>query len=133
VRGRDHARRAEAALQRVMLAKGLLQRREVMVVGESFDRHDLAALGLHREHQTRAHRCVIDNDGAGAAHTMLATNMGSGEAEHMTQAIRQRHPRLDFDLDFFAVDFKSDWHARPWMRLITSCERPLARARPWFQ
>src|SRR5205823_13280202 len=33
VRGRDHPGRAEAALQRVVLAKGFLQRREVGVVG----------------------------------------------------------------------------------------------------
>src|SRR5262249_61091614 len=33
VRGRDHAGRAEAALQGVVLAKGFLQRREIGVVG----------------------------------------------------------------------------------------------------
>jgi hypothetical protein len=30
----------------------------------------------------------------------------------MTQTIRQRQPRLDFNFDPLAVDFKFHWHAR---------------------
>src|SRR3954469_10415776 len=47
----DEARRAEAALQRVMLAEGFLQRRQVGVVGQPLDGGDLRAFGLHGENQ----------------------------------------------------------------------------------
>jgi hypothetical protein len=40
----------------------------------------------------------------------VAPDVGSGEAEHMAQAISERHARLDLDLDCSAVHFKSDWH-----------------------
>ena len=101
--GGDHAGRAEAALQRVMLAEGFLQRREVGIVGQPFDGHDLGALGLHREHQAGAHRGAVDDDGAGAAHPVLAADMGPGQPQMVTQAVRQRQPRLDLDLDLFPL------------------------------
>jgi hypothetical protein len=33
--------------------------------------------------------------------------MGSGQPQMVTQAVRQRQPRLDLDLDLLAVDLKS--------------------------
>src|SRR5262245_7121557 len=49
----DEARRTEAALQRVVLAEALLQRRKIGVLGQTFDGCDLGSFGLHREHQAR--------------------------------------------------------------------------------
>jgi hypothetical protein len=34
--------------------------------------------------------------------------MRSGQAQLLAQAIRQRHARLDLDVDLLAVDFKPD-------------------------
>ena len=94
----------------MMPAEGFLQRREVGIVGEPFDGDDLHPLGLHREHQARAHGRAVDDDGAGAAHAVLATHMRSGQPQMMAQAIRQREPRLHFDLDLLPVDVKSHRH-----------------------
>jgi len=102
----DHARRAEAALQRVMLAERSLQRRQSVFKRETLDGHHLGAFGLHREQQARAHGCAVDQHGAGAAHAVLAADMGAGEPQMMAQAIGQRQSRLDFDLDRLAVDFE---------------------------
>ncbi len=46
----DEARRAEAALQRVMLAEGLLQRSQVGVVGQPLDRGDPGAFRYRSFH-----------------------------------------------------------------------------------
>src|SRR5690606_20531287 len=52
-RGHDHARRAEAALQPVLLPEPLLHRVEPAVAGEPLDGHHLAAVGLDRQHRAR--------------------------------------------------------------------------------
>jgi hypothetical protein len=39
---------------------------------------------------------------------MLAAHVGPGQPQMMAQAIRQREPRLDFDLDLLSVDAKSN-------------------------
>ena len=70
----------------------------------------LAAFGLHRQHQAGAHRGAVDDDRAGAAHAVLAADMGAGEPQLMAQAIGQGQPRLDLDLDLLAVDFEAHWH-----------------------
>ena len=41
---------------------------------------------------------------------MLAAHMGAGEPQLMAQAVGQGQPRLDLDLDLFAVDLEADWH-----------------------
>jgi hypothetical protein len=95
----------------MMLAKRRLQRGQTLFEREALDGDHLRALGLNREHQTRPHRGAVDQHGAGAAHAMLAADMGSGQPQMMAQAIGERQPRLDFDLDRFAVDLEPYWHA----------------------
>src|SRR5919204_6050857 len=48
--GHDHPGRAEAALERVTLPERLLQRMQLPVTRETFDRRDLAAVGLGGKH-----------------------------------------------------------------------------------
>ena len=94
---RQNARRAEAALQAVIVAERLLQRMQRVGIGrDAFDGHDLVAVGLHREHQAGARRIAVEQDGAGAAHAVLAAEMRAGEAQPMAQEIgqRQRAPAL---------------------------------------
>ena len=104
MRGHQHAGRAEAALQRVMLAEGGLQRAQRVVVRETLDGDDAAAFGLHRQHQTGADRSPVDNDRARAADAVLAAEMRAGEPQFLPQAIGEMHPRLDIDRHGLAVE-----------------------------
>ena len=54
--GHHHARRAEAALQAVLLPEALLERVQLAVLLQALDGRDLAAVGLHREHGARLDR-----------------------------------------------------------------------------
>src|SRR5437868_9247447 len=83
-------RRAEAALQGMAFVKCLLHRMERRAVaGEAFDRRHVVALALHREHQTRPHRRSVQQHGAAAAYAVLATDMGSGQAQVVAEMIGQ--------------------------------------------
>src|ERR671925_84850 len=62
--GHDHPRRAEAALEGVTLPERLLQRMQLSVAREPFDRRDLAAVGLDGEHGARLHRKAVEVDRA---------------------------------------------------------------------
>jgi hypothetical protein len=48
---------------------------------------DLAASGLDRQHQTRAHSQSINDDRASAAHAMLAADMYTGTPRLDTQEV----------------------------------------------
>src|SRR5438128_2571303 len=64
----ENAGRAEAALQGVMVLKRLLQLVQLAVVaGERLHGLHVAALGLHRQRQTGAHRGAVDLHRAAAA------------------------------------------------------------------
>src|SRR5688572_19384104 len=110
MRGGDHAGRAETALQRVMLAKRRLQRRQRVVVGKPLDRDHLGAFRLRGQHQAGAHGVAVDDHRAGAADAVLAADMGTSEPQMMTQAIGERGARLDIDTDRLAVDFEGGGH-----------------------
>ena len=55
---------------------------------------DLAAGGLDRQHQARAHRPAVDDDRARAADAVLAADVGAGEVEVIAQEVGQRLARL---------------------------------------
>ena len=108
--GHQHqkAGRAEAALQAVIFHEGALQRIQFVAVGKAFDGADLFALGLHREHQTRAHRIAVDQHRAGAADTVLAADMRAGLTAILADGIGQRAARLDAHGVRLAVDVQRD-------------------------
>jgi hypothetical protein len=122
MRGGQHAGGAKAALQCVMLAEGGLQRGQGVVGRETLDGHDGAALGLHRQHQARADRFPIDNDRAGAAHAVLAAEMGSGLPQLVAQTIGQMHAGLDIDQGGLAVEPEIHLHHAP--RFCAAARRP---------
>ena len=75
----QHAGRAEAALQAMMIVKAFLQYGERAVrMGEPLDRLDAGAIRLHGEHQAGAQAAPIDQHGAGAANAVLAARMRAG-------------------------------------------------------
>ena len=100
----QHARRAEAALQAVIVDKGLLQNRQLAVGRKALDRRHLAVVRLHRKHQARARRVAVDQHRAGAAHAVLAAEMRAGEVEFVAQEIGERQPRIDHACVGLAVD-----------------------------
>src|SRR5260370_16910788 len=58
------------------------------------DRGHLVTFGLHREHQARPHRRSVEENGAAAAHAMLAAHMGAGESEIVAQMIGEQAARI---------------------------------------
>src|SRR5262245_59845210 len=65
--GHDEARRAEPALQPVVVAEGRLHWREpTLGRGHALDRHDLGPVGLDGEHQASPHGVAVEQDGAGS-------------------------------------------------------------------
>src|SRR6266404_3875983 len=75
----QHARRAEAALQRVFCAERLAQPHHHGVVGETLDRPYIGAVAAHGEGQAGARRGAVEEDGAGAADALLTAEMGTGQ------------------------------------------------------
>src|SRR5262245_8738985 len=88
--GHDHAGRAEAALESVMLPERLLQRMQLAVRREALDRRDLAAVGLDREHGARLDRVPVQLDRAGAADGRVAADLRTGEAEAVAKEVDQQ-------------------------------------------
>src|SRR5207237_10141840 len=93
--GREHqeARRAEAALQPVMLPERLLQRMKLFVLRQALDGADLCVPRLNGEHQARANRFAVDEHRAGSAHPVLAAKMRAGDAAIVAQRHVQAAPR----------------------------------------
>ena len=101
--------RTEAALQAVMLHEGALQRVELFSVGQAFDGADFFAVRLDRKHQTGAHRRAVDQHRAGAAHAMLAADMGAGLAAIFADGVDQRAARFDANAVRSPVDRQRDF------------------------
>src|SRR5216683_5764657 len=92
-RGDQHRRRAKAALQSVMLMEIPPQCRQDRIAGKAFDGLHGAVVAGDREHQARARRLAVDEDRAGAAHAVLAAEMGPGQIASLAQKIGQRQTR----------------------------------------
>ena len=91
----DESRRAEPALEAVALVEGLLDRVQWRSRGcETFDGHQVMALGLHREHQARPDRRAVEEDGAAAAHTVLAPHVRAGQSKVVAKVVRQQPARI---------------------------------------
>src|SRR6267378_2170345 len=91
--GHQHSRRAEAALQRVLLVKGLLQRLQLAGIRKALDGVHPAAVRLHGEHQAAAHDIAVDPQGACAAHPVLAADVRAREAQLIAQEVDEVLPR----------------------------------------
>ena len=129
----DEARCAEPALEGVALPEGLLHGVQLLTVGEPLDSDHLVVLCLYGEHQARAHRRAVEQDGAGAAHPVLASEVGAGETELASQEIGQRDAHVGLGRSTFAVDHQLDVraHALPpaLVAAASSARRIVTRAR----
>jgi hypothetical protein len=102
-RGQQHARRAEAALERIALVELVLKRRELAVFGKTFDRVDARACALHREHEAPADDFSVEPNRARAAHAVLAAHVRAGQAELIAQEIHEVQTRRDTPRDVAAI------------------------------
>src|SRR5579875_2318146 len=81
VRGKQHARGAEAALRGVEFDEGLLQLREGSLPRQALDRIDALAIHLRCERQAAARGAAVDEHGAGTADAVLTAQMRAGQLE----------------------------------------------------
>jgi hypothetical protein len=82
------AGRAEPALETVVLHERLLDRVQRAVGGgDALDGRDLRSVRLGGEDQAGPHGNAVDDDRAGAAHAVLAAEMGASEAAVLPQPV----------------------------------------------
>ncbi|MCY1443865.1 hypothetical protein D9M71_603030 [compost metagenome] len=79
----------------MVATEGVLQGVQLFPLREAFHRFDRTPLGLHGKCQARAHGRPVDQDRATAAYSLLAADLCSRQAHHLTQGIGQMHTSLD--------------------------------------
>src|SRR5690348_16644658 len=95
-----------------MIHERLLQRAELAVLPEPFDRPHLLAVGPHREVAAGIHRAAVEDHRAGTALTAVAADLRSGHAEFVAERFGERPAILDVDLARGAVDRQANPRAR---------------------
>src|SRR5262249_49727306 len=105
---------AEAALERVLLVKRLLERRQRVVwARQAFHRAYRVTVGLHREHEAGTDGRPVDLQGAGAADAVLPADVRSRQACLAPAEIAQQEAWFDVALESDAIDRDRDEHVRP--------------------
>ncbi len=89
----DQPRRAEPALHRAVLDERLLQRVQLVAVGQPFDGLDLGVLCFKGRVNARVDRLPVDDHGAGPALGFLAADLGARQPEVEPQHLGER-PRF---------------------------------------
>src|SRR5207248_11461733 len=96
--------------------KRLLERCELLRVGQAFDGLDAATVGLHGEHEAAAHDLAVDAHGARTTDAVLTADVRAGEAQLVTQEVDQMHARCNPARYLDAIDrqcgFDSAFHPR---------------------
>src|SRR5262249_51464016 len=101
--GHDHARGAEAALQRMLVPEGFLQWVEPPIRGKALDGEDFPSVRLDCKHRAALDRLAVNKHGARSADGSFAAHVGTGESELVAQIVNQQQPRLDFSRTLLAV------------------------------
>src|SRR5260370_27185796 len=92
----QHARRAVAALQPVLLPETFLHGMQLGVLLKAFDRGHLAALGLHREHRARLDRLAVEQHRARPTVRGVEADVRARQAQVFTQEVHEQEPRGNF-------------------------------------
>src|SRR3954470_4848560 len=93
-RAHDLARCAEAALETVMSDEGGLHWMKLVAARDAFDGEDVGAVMADGEREAGVDPLAVDENGAGAALAAIASLLGSGQMEALTQEIEQRDARI---------------------------------------
>src|SRR5438128_766358 len=75
----QHAWRAEAALEPMLLPEAFLERMELTSLFQTLDSFDLATVGLNRQQRARLEGNTVDDDGTGAAIVGVATDVRASQ------------------------------------------------------
>ena len=83
--GHNHARGAEPALEAVAILEGLLHGVQAVVASQALDGREFCAVYLDGQQCAGLGRKAVDQHGAGSAGTGVATDVGAGEPQFVTQ------------------------------------------------
>ena len=108
--GADLAGSAVAALEAIVFEEGGLDGVEFVAVGEAFNGCNLGTLDDGSEGEARVDAAAVDEDGAGAALSVVATLLGAGEREVLTQGIEQGGAGVDGEGVLLAVYLEGERH-----------------------
>ena len=95
----------------------VLQRVHVAVGGQALDRGDLAAVGLGGQQRARLHRLAVEQHGAGAARRRVASHVGAGQPEGLSEEVHEERARLHIGFAWRPVHGDGDMrHGEPSFR-----------------
>ena len=94
-----------------MTHESRLHRVEVVTVRQAFDGGDVVVGVHHREREAAVDALPVDDHCAGAALPVIASLLGAGEREMLTQRVEQCGARIERQMFAATVDLKSDGHA----------------------
>src|SRR5205085_11450619 len=81
---------------------------QIPVRGEAFDRGDICAISLDREHRARLRGLPVYQHCARAADRGFATHVRAGQAQQVAQVMDEKQTRLDLVAMFHAVHTHGD-------------------------
>ena len=126
LRAHQLARRAEAALRRIVGDERPLQR----IVQQSFDGLNGAAVGPHAELAARIDRLAVEQDRARAALAAVAADLGAGQLEVVAQRLDERPAIFDLERALRAVHGQRDARCASQARTATAALEARAPPRP---
>ena len=88
--GHDYAGGAETALDALLFQDGQLNRIQLTVGLQPLDGLNFFSFARHRKRNAREHGLAVDEHGAGATITLVATDLGAGQFQAATDRIAQR-------------------------------------------
>src|ERR1700733_4653535 len=131
--GHDLAGGTEAALERVLVDKRLLDRMKPAVRGQPLDGSDLPPVCAGGQHHAGVHALTVQQDRAGPALAPVAALLGARQPEMLTQKVEQAGPRVAVEGVPNAVDPKADGDAgredKTFHRVLLDCPDPCPRPR----
>ena len=94
-----HARRAEAALHRVVRDERRLNRVKLVALGQPFDGCDARSARVEREGHAAGSDLAVEPHRARRAGAAIATDLGTGQARLVAQDLDERGRGIDQDRD----------------------------------
>jgi hypothetical protein len=96
----------------MLLKETVLQRMQLAILFEAFDRGDRTSVGLNGESRARLDRITVHHDRARAAVTRVATDVRARQAQRFAEEVDQQQTWFDVETMFDAVDSNFDWNFR---------------------